>query len=178
MWSCVKASEIVLLISFTQTEMWPCGKLEACTGSQGKITRYWTCMFLLWVLLKILIIEEDCTVTVLCIVLLPLGQSFWSVCDNFVTSFWQLSDGFRLNWLLGGGGGGGGGLQCQVPCWTKMTTVPLIVLVFWLARCKGSYQKVVKNWWKTVSTGSGMAHITVQCKCKVKRSLTKDWWTL
>ena len=34
------------------------------------------------------------------IVPLQLGQSFWLGCENFWTSFWQLSDGFLSNWPI------------------------------------------------------------------------------
>ena len=38
--------------------------------------------------------------TVLCIELLPLGKVFYLVCEYFVTSFWQFSDGFLSNWPI------------------------------------------------------------------------------
>ena len=72
-------------------------------------------------------------------------QSFWLVFDNFVTSFWQLSDGFSLYLANKNARTVRGGVVNCRKANMALITLPPPVLAFLLASLKGSHQKVVKK---------------------------------
>ena len=102
-------------------------------------------------------------------------QSFWLVCNNFLTSFWQLSVGFRCIWPIKMQGHWEVELSfVGKPSW-RLTTPTLTVLVFWLVSFSGSQQKIVKKLSKTnenlCPSANGITHSTViTVKLKLKET--------